>query len=243
MASIGSLKVDYESYELIGETFEGGIRVVSLMRWPEKLAPAQVFDQIMTVMDVFPTLADAAGIEPLNNFEFGGASLWPSIQDGVVHERDDLIMFASEIPIYGSFKLTAFDDEWKLVQEMEQDQLSTTVTNYLFRISEDPHEYNNLASKHPDIVEEMARAITDWRALYPISGTRSELIPPPGWRAPKDWATYPRPIDELQETENLGMAPSESILRILDMQHGQRGRLVYSCTERWWSFGFCIKDE
>ena len=69
----------------------------------------------------------------------------------------------------------------------------------------------------------MARAITDWRALYPISGTRSELIPPPGWRAPKDWATYPRPIDELQETENLGMAPSESILRILDMQHGQRG--------------------
>ena len=81
------------------ETFEGGIRVVSLMRWPEKLAPAQVFDQIMTVMDVFPTLADAAGIEPLNNFEFDGASLWPSIQDGVVHERDDLIMFASEIPI------------------------------------------------------------------------------------------------------------------------------------------------
>ena len=100
-----------------GETFEGGIRVVSLMRWPEKLGPAQVFDQIMTVMDVFPTLADAAGIEPLNNFEFDGQSLWPSIQDGVVHERDDLIMFASEIPIYGSFKLTAFDDEWKLVQD------------------------------------------------------------------------------------------------------------------------------
>ena len=93
-----------------GETFEGGIRVVSLMSWPEKLAPTQIFDQIMTVMDVFPTLADSAGIEPLNNFEFDGQSVWPSIQDGVVHERDDLIMFASEIPIYGSFKLTAFDE-------------------------------------------------------------------------------------------------------------------------------------
>ena len=160
-----------------------------------------------------------------------------------MHERDDLIMFASEIPIYGSFKLTAFDDEWKLVQEMEQDHLSTTVTNYLFRISEDPHEYNNLASKHPHIVDEMARAITDWRALYPVSGTRSVLIPPPGWRPPKDWATYPRPLDELQENETLGMAPTESIQRILDMQHGQRGRLVYSCTERWWSLGFCIKDD
>ena len=126
---------------------------------------------------------------------------------------------------------------------MEQDQLSTTVTNYLFRISEDPHEYNNLASKHPDVVEELARAITHWRALYPVSGTRSVLIPPPGWRPPKDWATYPRPLDELQEKETLGMAPTESIQRILDMQHGQRGRLVYSCTKRWWSLGFCIKDD
>ena len=213
------------------------------MRWPDALKPGQTFDQVMTVMDVFPTLADAAEIEPLNTFAFDGSSLWPSIKDGVPHERDAMVMFASEIPIYGSFKLTAFDDEWKLVQEMEQDHLSTTVTNYLFRINEDPNEHNNLASVHPDVVNRMSMAIQDWRALYPISGTRSELIPPPGWRAPKDWASYPRPLDELQETENLGMAPSESILRILDMQHGQRGRLVYDCSTRWWSFGFCIKDS
>jgi hypothetical protein len=88
----------------------------------------------------------------------------------------------------------------------------------------------------------MARAIVDWRALYPISGTRSVLIPPPGWRPPRDWASYPRPLDELQDNEILGMAPTESIQRILDMQHGQRGRLVYACSKRWWSFGVCIKD-
>ena len=51
-----------------GETFEGGIRVVSLMRWPGVLEPAQSFDQIMTVMDVFPTLAEATGVTPFNNF-------------------------------------------------------------------------------------------------------------------------------------------------------------------------------
>ena len=213
------------------------------MRWPEQLAPAQTFDQVMTVMDVFPTLADAAGIEAQNTFKFDGKSMWPSIKEGVVHQRDELVMFASEIPIYGSFKLTAFDDEWKLVQEMEQDQLSTSVTNYLFRIAEDPNEYINLASEYPGVVDKMARAIVDWRALYPISGTRSVLIPPPGWRPPRDWASYPRPLDELQDNEILGMAPTESIHRILDMQHGQRGRLVYACSKRWWSFGVCIKDD
>ena len=93
-----------------GETFEGGIRVVSLMRWPGVLEPAQSFDQIMTVMDVFPTLAEATGVTPLNNFPFDGSSLWSSIKEGEIHERDELVMFASEIPIYGSFKLTAFDE-------------------------------------------------------------------------------------------------------------------------------------
>ena len=226
-----------------GETFEGGIRVVSLMRWPEKLQGGQIFDQVMTVMDVFPTLADAAGVEPLNTFEFDGSSLWPSISEGATHSREDMVMFASEIPIYGSFKLTAFDDTWKLVQEMEQDQLSTTVTNYLFKITDDPNEYNNLAEEHPEIVVSMSHAISEWRALHPVSGTRSVLIPPPGWRAPKDWASYPRPLEDLQSDTTLGLVPSELYLRILDMQHGQRGRLMYGCSERWWSLGFCLESN
>ena len=226
-----------------GETFEGGIRVVSLMRWPEKLQGGQIFDQVMTVMDVFPTLADAAGVDPLNTFEFDGSSLWPSINEGTTHAREDMIMFASEIPIYGSFKLTAFDDTWKLVQEMEQDPLSTTVTNYLFKIADDPNEYNNLAAEYPDIVVSMSKAISEWRALHPVSGTRSVLIPPPGWRAPKDWASYPRPLEDLQSDTTLGLVPSELYLRILDMQHGQRGRLMYGCSERWWSLGFCLESN
>ncbi|MDA8796966.1 arylsulfatase [Luminiphilus sp.] len=226
-----------------GETFEGGIRVVSLMRWPEKLQGGQIFDQVMTVMDVFPTLADAAGVDPLNTFEFDGSSLWPSISEGTTHRREDMIMFASEIPIYGSFKLTAFDNTWKLVQEMEQEQLSTTVTNYLFKIADDPNEYNNLAAEYPDIVVSMSKAISEWRALHPVSGTRSVLIPPPGWRAPKDWASYPRPLEDLQSDTTLGLVPSELYLRILDMQHGQRGRLMYGCSERWWSLGFCLESN
>lgn len=226
-----------------GETFEGGIRVVSLMRWPEKLQGGQIFDQVMTVMDVFPTLADAAGVDALNTFEFDGSSLWSSISEGTTHTREDMIMFASEIPIYGSFKLTAFDNTWKLVQEMEQDQLSTTVTNYLFKIVDDPNEYNNLAAEYPDIVVSMSKAISEWRALHPVSGTRSVLIPPPGWRAPKDWASYPRPLENLQDDTAMGLVPSELYLRILDMQHGQRGRLMYACSERWWSLGFCLESN
>jgi arylsulfatase B len=225
-----------------GETFEGGIRVVSLLRWPAMLGSDQQFDQIMSVMDVFPTLAAAAGIEAGNTFELDGRNMWPAIAQGEAVPLEKPLMFASEIPIYGSFKFTAFDENWKLVQEVEQEQLSVTVTNYLFDISKDPNEYNNLASAYPKVVEQLSEEIHEWRALYPINGTRSELVPPPGWRAPRDWASYPIPLEELQDQSNTGMAPTPSILRVLDWQHGSRGRLEYNCSSRWWSGGVCIKE-
>lgn len=225
-----------------GETFEGGIRVVSLLRWPAMLGSGQQFDQIMSVMDVFPTLAAAAGIEAGNTFELDGRNMWPAIAQGETVPLEKPLMFASEIPIYGSFKFTAFDESWKLVQEVEQEQLSVTVTNYLFDISKDPNEYNNLASAYPEVVEQLSEAIHEWRALYPINGTRSELVPPPGWRAPRDWASYPIPLEELQDESNTGMAPTPSILRVLDWQHGSRGRLEYNCSSRWWSGGVCIRE-
>ncbi len=226
-----------------GETFEGGIRVVSVMRWPGAIPAGKTLTQIMTVMDVFPTLAEAAGVKPQNRRKFDGHSMWPAIARGAAMPRQDLVYFASETPIYGHFNLTAFNDNWKLVQEIEQDQLETSLTNYLFRIQDDPNEYNNLAQAHPDVVQELSGKIHDWRALYPINGTRSQLVPPPGWRAPKDWATYPIPVEDLQEQPAPGMAPNRLIAFLLDRQHGDRGRLIYDCAPKWWLAGVCLEND
>ena len=225
-----------------GDTFEGGIRVVSLLRWPGRVPAGAKLDQIMTVMDVFPTLTEAAGITRGEGYPLDGRSLWPAIEDGLPAPRQDYVFFASETPIFGHFNLTVFNDEWKLVQEVDQDQLTATVTNHLFRISEDPYEYNNLASAHPDIVQDLAARIRAWRALYPIAGTRSQLVPPPGWRAPKDWADYPQPLESLQAEPAPGMPPPK-FLRILDLQHGERGRLVYDCESKWYLGGLCLKND
>lgn len=226
-----------------GETFEGGIRVVSLMRWPGRIPKGKKLTDIMTVMDAFPTLAEAAGIETQNRRKLDGRSMWPAISEGKPQPRKEYIFFGSEIPVYGHFNLTAFNDDWKLVQEVEQDQLSTTVTNYLFNINDDPNEYNNLASLHPDIVQQLSIKIHDWRSLYPIYGTRAKLAPPPGWRAPLDWVSYPIPLDKLQDKAATGPAPTPAIERVLDWQHGERGRLTYDCTPKWWLGGLCLKND
>jgi len=212
-----------------GETWEGGIRVVSLLRWPQVLPGGGEMQQIMSAMDVFPTLAEAAGVAPGNRqFELDGRSLWPAISRGQRQPREDLLFFASETPIRGSFMFTAFNDHWKLVQEVEQGLLSATVSNHLFRIDQDPNEYNNLASEYPRIVEKLAGEIHYWRTLHPVAGARSELVPPPGWRAPRDWATYPRSFEETQDAAAPGMPPAHA-LKPLDWQHGEAGRLIYNC--------------
>ncbi len=211
-----------------GETFEGGIRVVAALRWPAAIKAGARFASIMSVMDVFPTLAAAAGIEMGNTFQIDGRNLWPAIRDGEAVDRDELLYFASETPIRGAFNLTAFNDEWKLVQEVRQGLLTADVTNYLFRIAEDPYERQNLAAKRPDIVARLEREIHIWRQRYPVSGTRSSLIPPPGWRAPRDWADYPIPLADLLEEPAPGMPPPHAI-RPLDWQHGEAGRLIYDC--------------
>ena len=84
------------------------------------------------------------------------------------------------------------------------------------------------AAAHPKVVQKMEQEILEWRMLYPVSGTRHELVPPPGWRAPLDWAGYPIPVESLQDAPAPGMPPGFAI-PVLDYQHGEAGRLIYDC--------------
>jgi arylsulfatase A-like enzyme len=65
-----------------GETFEGGIRVVAAVRWPGRIRAGSRVDSIVSVMDVFPTLAAAAGVEPGSRFDLDGRDMWPAIAGG-----------------------------------------------------------------------------------------------------------------------------------------------------------------
>jgi len=221
------------------EVYEGGIRVVSLMRWPAKVKAGAKLDQMMTVMDVLPTLAAATGIEPGNALPLDGIDMLPAITAGKSVKRSDPVFFASEIPRFGSFAFTVFDEEWKLVERLEQEPLSVTITRELFRLSDDPGEYNNLATQHPDVVEKLARKIARRRSLHPINGVRARISSPPGWHPPKDWADYPRPIETLQAKPATSMGPTPTIERLLDYNLGERGRIIYGCEPIGWLGGIC----
>jgi arylsulfatase B len=169
-------------------TYEGGIRVPMILRWPGHLKAGAVSNQVMTVMDVFPTFSAIAGTMPRNRLPLDGKNLWPAIGSGRVEKREDLFFGTGS---GSAFLYGVLHQEWKLVRTISRKNQSAT--NELFHIDEDPTEQHDLAAQHPDLVKELAAKIDQWRALYPPDGIIDpKKEAPPGKSAPKQWAEAAR---------------------------------------------------
>ena len=208
------------------ETFEGGIRVNAIMRWPEKIAAGTASEDVMSVLDVFPTFADAAGISMENDKKLDGQDRWKALIESGEDPRTGDLYFASNSPIYNKFHVSVMEDKWKLVQIIDHDWNEVSVESFLFDLPNDPSEKNNLAEANPDVVKRMAKKIRKWQAQHPINGVRVSLAPHPGWRAPKDYAVSVIPTEDLQE-DYLNSYISGMRGKILQKRHGDKGRLAY----------------
>jgi arylsulfatase A-like enzyme len=167
--------------------FEGGIRVPAIMRWPGHLKPGSSSQQVMTMMDYFPTLTGAAGVKPGNKLPMDGKNLWPAITSGKVEPRDD-IFFAVESN--NALRFAVHRREWKLVREVPQSKGEPK--DYLFHIEDDPNEKNDVADKNPKLVADLVENLERWRKLYPANGVREEYGLPKGYQAPKQWVEAAR---------------------------------------------------
>ena len=168
-------------------TFEGGIRVPAALRLPGQIQPGTTSKQVMTVLDVFPTLAGAAGVTPRNQQPLDGRNLWPEVSRGRQRPREDLF-FAVENA--GMTHLAVHHGEWKLVRQVPSK--GGEAVNMLFRIDDDPGEKRDLAGEHPDRVKDLVSRIEKWQALHPAEGTRFAAGAPAGWKSPPQWAEAAR---------------------------------------------------
>lgn len=166
-------------------TFEGGVRVSAVMRFPGRLKAGSVSRQVLTMMDYFPTLAAACGVTPGNKLPLDGKNMWPLLTGGKTQAREDLF-FAVEGA--NQVRLAVHRGEWKLVRE---ERRGGEARNLLFHIEEDPAESNDLSSKNAKLVAELAGAIAEWQKLHPPDGVR-EGAAPEGWKAPPLWAEAAR---------------------------------------------------
>jgi arylsulfatase A-like enzyme len=183
----GPLQAGARNHPLRGgkaTVYEGGVRVPAIMRWPGRLPAGGVSNQVLTVLDLFPTLAGAAGLTPRAAKPLDGKNLWPAIENNQTIARENLF-FAVE-PNESDRLLAVRQGQWKLVRKKKKHP--SEWEDELFDLSEDPGERNDLAAKHPVLVRKLGGELENWQALHPQADILSSRPAHPGWVAPRDWA-------------------------------------------------------
>jgi len=123
--------------------FEGGIHVPFFMRWPGHIEPGTRVETPVHHFDIYATAADAAGAALPDDRTMDGVSLLPFLtddRDGVAHDQLVWRGAGYQVILAGG---------WKLQRDETQDRI------WLFNLTDDPTEQNNVAEDHPERVAEL----------------------------------------------------------------------------------------
>lgn len=162
---------------------EGGIRIPMLISYPGKLKEKSSVPELVSAMDVLPTIMAATGGDIPDNLD--GKNLWPLIESGAGGHPQ---LFWSD----GRGQWVARQGKWKLINSkgwnhsnfgMENGIALASEKEYqypegmlLFDLAEDLGETTNLADTHPELVEEMITAYEQWRSQMSGARTRDGVL-------------------------------------------------------------------
>ena len=149
-------------------TFEGGLRVPFMMRWPAQLPAARLYDYRVSTLDVLPTCLEAAGVAPPATAKLDGESVLQQVKSGLPSPAEERVL-------YWRFqeKWAVLDGDWKLVQSMASNRRQPTSQIIvegddaeqepaLFNLKDDLAEQDNVAKEHPDVVQRLTEAFQKW---------------------------------------------------------------------------------
>lgn len=138
-----------------GTFLEGGIRVPAIIRYPAKLPRGQTRDQIVTIMDWFPTVLELCGITSAADAPpLDGRSLTRVMADPSAPSAHEVLHFA------WAKNWAVRRGHWKLIGTF--DAKTGTLRHSLHNLAEPKPEVEDHASAQPEIVRDLTLLHEGW---------------------------------------------------------------------------------
>ncbi len=154
-----------------GMTWEGGVREPFIARWPGKIPAGRVCQGLVSMMDVFPTVAKLAGVKPTNVTD--GVDIWPLLSGQKQElEREALLYFDNwnlQCIRLGRWKLhiTRYNSVTYSPVPAAGRKNIVLKTPELYNVISDPDESFDVADKHPAIVDDLMKRAEKLIAGFP----------------------------------------------------------------------------
>ncbi|MGH7127065.1 MAG: arylsulfatase [Planctomycetaceae bacterium] len=147
------------------DLYEGGIRTPMIVRWPGRIRAGTESDFVWSQVDVLPTLADLAGVEPPAGLD--GFSVLPTLL-GEEQSPHEFLYWE----IHGPFHQAVRTGNWKAVRFGTQEPLE------LYDLSRDPAEAHNVSAEHPEVVRRIEVSLSSARTESPYWPARAHAAKP-----------------------------------------------------------------
>jgi arylsulfatase A-like enzyme len=197
-----------------GTTWEGGIRVPLLVRWPGGIQPGQVVDEPVSLLDVFPTCARLAGAALPADRVIDGHDLAPWFTPAAAPNGAPRTL----VHYFGLQPQAVREGRWKLLlagipapdprppslwlehsPALFTTQHRVLATPELYDLAADPGERENLAARHPELVRRLTTTAGDFDAALQRDRRPFQVVPgppPPPPGAIRSPAEPHRPVRE-----------------------------------------------
>jgi arylsulfatase A-like enzyme len=168
-----------------GSTYEGGVRVPGIVRWPGKIKPGGMSDEPVATIDFFPTAMALAGDGRASEkrLPLDGKNILPFLLGVERKSPDDLLLFFD-----GVYLQTVRAGRWKIHVARWNYPRYTASTGpqrdlilpkpELYDLTVDAGESYDMAADHPEIVKELKAKIAVALRGFPdeIQQANAELM-------------------------------------------------------------------
>lgn len=165
-----------------GTAYEGGFRVPCIVRWPGKIPAGTTSNELVTSMDLLPTVARLAGAESASDRMIDGKDVWPilSAEEGATSPHTVFYYYRiSQLRAVRSGK-------WKLHLPVNTFAARPSARArfeelQLYDLENDLSESINVAEEQPQVVEKLTALAAEGRINLGDIGLLGKEQRPAGW--------------------------------------------------------------